>query len=771
MTRTKKAFVPFNNLMIVICLSGICYFFTASGRYVVLMSEHSDKLIQDYLDYINWTGANDSRLFDQLNIPQSILQETLVELLRRIDDGVRGDKNTDDLEAVNIPTPAVPEAHLKPEYADGVRSYETTPHIQVNCKFASHHFHGTHTIDSVDSVVFLEFALFFISRYDKYETATQTSDTLNNFDLVLNKVLNLNLDEDAPIAARTVFMLRDSLMATTKFPGSFMNQANKYEPSDRKWYQKWRNSSSGPRNGLSNNLHYGEFIQSPVYLDFRPGVGLVRTLVAELEIDARKYLFCVDFVWRSAALAPSDGIQLVDVEMISEALDITTNIVAGIPGLLAFAIIFVPLVILRLKKISTLGYTRIVSQFGKGSIRFDRRDILSEIISIGWGLFVDLFGRGMRHSITSQQISQWESSVSSTEDIDIDCTKSINLRGVEIRGWVVTDYIIFDLWFVRMAWKRKETSFVSRIDYQTTSDPKLTHYEDLTRKIELIVLPETRPNLVAILPLMERIIHNANCKTQPAQQNPLVVGDRLPLPTQAVQIKHAGLRRYLNLGDDSSPQEVVSGRAIEQNRLDLHDSLEKLKVLWDGQNIATVMRAKNFEQFIERKMLSDIPRGSSNLYIILVEDETNWQRILCNHLETLMHATVEDQFPIDRMMIVFRKELTSELRMFDELEFILVDELTLIITSAISEKTQIDRDAGRVYVDGYISWREADVQFYKSIFTVLRETSKMTLDEELQRTRRELGTLCFEGNNGSKADDHRFHEESMPGIGVMNSAE
>lgn len=612
------------------------------------------------------------------------------------------------------------------------------PDIRVYPSFATFSPKGKRGgLTEEEKAVFNNFAKFVTSLYD-----SQKDKDVNHIERSLAAALGLSDPNagDTSLDVPWIYVASEE-GAIALFPGATVIEEPSWETTSRPWFR----AALGGDSQLFKKGLLEEDLLTVTYLDVlakRP--MLVRTYMYKfhfaventttgLKTPGQEFVVCID-IFRDRKLA---GVRPSSAGMAADESATFIKALAARPrqfGLIHYAtfglsvLFFMALRWISTNQNSTLTFTRIKGLAGKINVenglkmQNDELMMKENKLSIGIGKYT--LGQ-------AQRSNQEKTHVAVHTSVEKSRT---NLRGCEL--WDVSQNV-------------SGTWSIFGIRFEST---KMTHVGTIKLVYTSEVLPEAdwaffnhlafseteATNLLAKLPkLLER---NADlCEgslTIPAQRTNVPTFLRAPdVPDWVRSVVNA--------------EELLAAR---QRRAYVRLTSERLGELYSHADVKAVMTSGYFEELLNHGHVDFLLKGKTISRIIALPDEAAelslndeaW-KVLADLMGSYLPASA-------RRLQCVAAPISNQVEPSPVYDFAILDDSCVIVAHFISKATGIDGPSGKqtkstYVVEGYMSWRPADIEFYRDLFSQLAGQAK-ALTSPAHKQARHLRSLS--GNRDPK---------------------
>jgi hypothetical protein len=217
--------------------------------------------------------------------------------------------------------------------------------------------------------------------------------------------------------------------------------------------------------------------------------------------------------------------------------------------------------------------------------------------------------------------------------------------------------------------------------------------------------------------------HNADLSLLGRDTEPSVDSFDVPAPLKEVSLflTPPPLPDWLPVVAD--PKELLAAR---QGRAYVRLSGTQIEELYSKSSVQAVMTSGYFEQLLNNEEVDILLNGSSIARLISFPDHeatlnlTEVGLVKLKKLQTIYGYAPKNSRSLKRVNIPISNEST-QLPVYD---FAILNDSSVIVVHSISQATGIDNVSGKhtkstYYVEGYVSWRPPDVEFYRAHFNEL----------------------------------------------------
>ncbi len=484
--------------------------------------------------------------------------------------------------------------------------------------------------------------------------------------------------------------------AIAVFPGTAVIADPKWNISSRPWFMA---AFGGEAQLESKGLYDTDLLTVP-YLDVLAKSSiLVRTYINKFSMGQEQFLVAIDFHLRDEATAEAPVSTFTAVA----APDRIHLVIALLSTLLIFSIIRS----LSIKRLSTYVFIRAQSSYGmlnaKRNIEVRADKTRDKQITRGVQL--------ERFPFVFKLLDDEHFTASDTNTTEVEKVLS-GLRGLE---WWNVSYEVASKW--RLLWLKFES-----VTQQPIGELQLAFSS-------------------AILPEASWASFNNNLFSQQDEQ---YVRDKL------ARALKAGSHGSIFLVPDSDPAILPEGSAGIPNAIQAVVGMDKLlavrqarayvsltgaqlsKLYSEADNIRAVMLSSYFQELLEHDDTEFLCKGNTIFRLVSFPTESS-NLDLSDKAQEVFDSLKLEYADRSRRLARANDQITLEDNLARPYDFVIVREKDgseyLVVAHDVSTVSRVDRSSGSKSkvasygVEAYISWREADLAFYREVFSRLASSS------------------------------------------------
>lgn len=559
-----------------------------------------------------------------------------------------------------------------------------------------------------DKPLFAIFAKFFCDSYKENDKGGQTVSKNNQEapDYIPNLAKLIEL-ENPRIIIRMLYILNTTTYTQVIFPGTKLT-ASGYDATQRPWYLEYE------ANNKSSKFNDGEF--TAAYQDFVVK-GIVRTYIKKITFEKREYIFCVDFVWKS------DYENENFLANFSKAISIWDSFFVTVLSFI-FLLVIQGIFFTNKTHVSKFLFGERLHYLNANSdkkltLRDNIEHSMSTDIGIGFSGKTKAFGGNI---IISEETKNGNSIVED-EVFSVNASENPSLRGIEYWRFYLKIIIGLNALGIPFNIFRKYYFCALICKYYPDSDLIFDFRGLSSQRIDLDRLEENEKD--KICKYIKRLVHITNGRGNFIN---VPLNKHLPIPDSHNRISNRGLEESDLFLDSYNPNEEAYSRPILENRLPFKEGLSFLKNIYSNQEVNSVCKDRYLEALLKDDNIYNLDllsSGSKIRRIILYESSEYLEYIIRtykNELKKLIsnHTKVKGH----TIFISSVKDLSESLKDFTEKDFALVGENLVVVTNELYKESILGNDEGGIKIEGYISWRDVDVKFYRKLFDLIQQKKK-----------------------------------------------
>lgn len=500
--------------------------------------------------------------------------------------------------------------------------------------------------------------------------------------------------------------------AIAVFPGTTVIVNDGWDTISRPWF---RGALKGESNLTAKGLFENDLL-SVTYLDvLAKSPMLVRTYMHKFKADEQEFVIAVDLKLRSEEVS---GVTpgFFDRKPDSSKFFLQALWPSELRPLHYAAFVLSALFFLL---------TRRVSAAKKSKFTFKRTQMRYGKVKIGDALKLqseEQSTKERRFGIEAQKYVHGKSERAQTEAYGVINSMTVERAGGDLRG--------FELWEISL-----NTSAQWKLLWARFENVKSTYVGTISLAYSNEVLPGARwvlfnseafsmqeeTALYDSLPTVLR--HNADMSAPRRVPDPPTDSFDVPAPLKegSLFLSPPQLPDWLPAVVD--PKELLAAR---QGRAYVKLSNSQIEELYSKSSVKAVMTSGYFEQLLNNEEVDFLLRGSSIARLISFPDQkaalnlTETGRAKLKELQTRYAYAPKNSRSLKRVNIPISNESTR-LPVYD---FVILNDSSVIVAHSISQATGIDNVSGKqtkstYYVEGYVSWRRPDMEFYCAHFDEL----------------------------------------------------
>lgn len=174
------------------------------------------------------------------------------------------------------------------------------------------------------------------------------------------------------------------------------------------------------------------------------------------------------------------------------------------------------------------------------------------------------------------------------------------------------------------------------------------------------------------------------------------------------------------------PKELL---AVRQRRAYVRLTIERIGQLYSTAAVKAVMASGFFEELLNYSHYDVLLKGKTISRLISLPDEGVELNLHDGSWQTLAELMGSDFRGDARRLRRVSRPINDQSDPAPVYDFAILDERFVIVTHSVAKLVSIDGASGKTakptyVVEGYVSWRAADVEFYRDLFSELAEQAK-----------------------------------------------